>query len=112
MKPGTPTDAALLSRLPPERWREGLRLPLDRVGERGWSDRAFRALAVTAVLAALSGCVAPEPWVKPYEREKLADPVMAFSSNPLMDRYRQHVFDVREAARGAGASEGGGCGCN
>jgi hypothetical protein len=62
--------------------------------------------------ALLGGCAAPQPWVAPYEREALADPLMAFSRNRLMDRHRQHVFDVREGARGATDGEGGGCGCN
>ena len=30
------------------------------------------------VLLGLSGCASIEPWVKPYERDKLADPIMAF----------------------------------
>jgi len=40
----------------------------------------LRALAGAAVLGAtlLAGCAVPklEPWVKPYERERLADPIM------------------------------------
>jgi hypothetical protein len=62
-------------------------------------------------LCSLAGC-AIEPWVKPYEREHLADPIMSTSRDPIADRHRQHVFDTREAARGAVVSEGGGCGCN
>lgn len=53
-----------------------------------------------------------QPWVLPYEREALTDPVMSFSRDPLADKHRQHVFDVREGARGGGLSGGGGCGCN
>jgi hypothetical protein len=61
----------------------------------------------------LSGCISlPTPSVKPYERELLADPLMSFSRDPLSEKYRQHVYDVREAARGAGIGQGGGCGCN
>lgn len=59
----------------------------------------------------LGGC-ATEPWVKPYEREWLADPIMSFARDPISDKYLQHVYDVREAARGAGVGQGGGCGCN
>jgi hypothetical protein len=59
----------------------------------------------------LGGCLR-EPWVKPYEREMLADPLLSFSRDVLSDQYRQHVFDVREGARGATTSQGGGCGCN
>jgi hypothetical protein len=71
-----------------------------------------RRLPLLALLLALGGCAAPQPWVAPYEREALADPLMYFSRNPLMDKHRQHVFDVREGARGATDSDGGGCGCN
>lgn len=53
-----------------------------------------------------------QPWVKPYEREVLADPIMSLSRDPLANKYRQHVYDSREGARGAGISQGGGCGCN
>jgi hypothetical protein len=60
---------------------------------------------------ALSGC-AVQPWVKPYEREHLADPIMAFDRNPISATYLDHVFEVREGARGATGSVGGGCGCN
>ena len=72
---------------------------------------AQRFLAALAAAAALAGC-SLEPWVKPYERELLADPVMQSLRDPLAERHRQHVFDVREAARGATGVQGGGCGCN
>lgn len=71
-----------------------------------------RTTLLLLALAALGGCAAPQPWVAPYEREALADPLMAFSRNALMDKHRQHVFDVREGSRGAGDGDGGGCGCN
>ena len=69
-------------------------------------------LAVTALLTMLLGGCAIQPWVKPYEREHLADPIMAFSRNTLPERHRDHVRDVREGARGATGVQGGGCGCN
>jgi hypothetical protein len=53
-----------------------------------------------------------QPWVKPYEREHLADPIMSFNANPIQSSYLTHVFEVREGARGATGSVGGGCGCN
>ena len=67
-------------------------------------------LAAAALL--LAGCAAPQPWVKPYERERLADPIMKFSRSALPDRHREHVFVVREGSRGATGVQGGGCGCN
>ena len=50
--------------------------------------------------------------MKPYERENLADPIMAFDRNPVSTAYLDHVFESREGARGAAGSAGGGCGCN
>jgi len=59
----------------------------------------------------ISGC-AIEPWVQPYERANLADPIMNFSRDPISSSYRKHVFEAREGARGGEGSQGGGCGCN
>jgi hypothetical protein len=60
----------------------------------------------------LGGCSPIQPWVKPYEREHLADPIMSFDRNPISSVYLDHVFETREGARGATGSVGGGCGCN
>ncbi len=65
-----------------------------------------------ALSGALSACAPIEPWVKPYEREKLADPIMALERDPVSGSYLDHVFELREGARGAMGSAGGGCGCN
>jgi hypothetical protein len=71
-----------------------------------------RALLVALPLTALAGCAAPTPWVKPYEREHFADPIMSFKRDPVSSVYLDHVFESREGARGATGSVGGGCGCN
>ncbi|MEJ2273343.1 MAG: DUF4266 domain-containing protein [Woeseiaceae bacterium] len=62
--------------------------------------------------AALSGCGGVDPWVKPYERDKLADPIMALDGDPVSTAYIQHVYEAREGARGGEGAVGGGCGCN
>jgi hypothetical protein len=72
----------------------------------------MRTLLALALIAGLTGCSSVEPWVKPYEREHLADPIMAFDRNPVSSMYLDHVFESREGARGASGSAGGGCGCN
>ena len=75
--------------------------------------RARAALAAALILAAaLGGCAPIEPWVKPYEREHLADPIMALSRNSIAATYRDHVFETREGSHGASGAVGGGCGCN
>ena len=71
-------------------------------------------LMAAGVLASTAGCAFKpiEPWVKPYERERLADPVMKTSLNELPGRQQDHVYTVREGSRGATGVQGGGCGCN
>jgi len=82
------------------------------------SMRRFAATALLACSAVLTGCSSislpsmPEPWVKPYERERLADPIMRMGGDPLAARHREHVLVVREGSRGANSAQGGGCGCN
>lgn len=71
------------------------------------------ACAVSALLC--GGCAsfeAPKPWVKPYERNHLADPIMSFNRDPIDAAYVGHVKDIREAAHGAEGGGGGGCGCH
>ena len=80
------------------------------------SSMARAATFAAGILAAAlaTGCaIQPiEPWVKPYERERLADPIMSFGGDALVDKHRDHVYTVREGARGATGVQGGGCGCN
>ncbi len=71
----------------------------------------MRKLSLLLIVLLLGAC-ATEPWVRPYEREALADPLMSFSQDPIADNVRTHVLEVREGACGAGESHGGGCGCN
>lgn len=53
-----------------------------------------------------------EPWVAPYEREHLADPIMDPDRDAVFSSFRQHVYETREGAKGAGSAQGSGCGCN
>jgi hypothetical protein len=69
-----------------------------------------RAVIVSIVLL-LTAC-SIEPWVKPYERDHIADPIMSFDRDPVSSAYIHHVYEAREGARGATGSVGGGCGCN
>lgn len=72
----------------------------------------FSRLLLLAGSAALCACAPIEPWVKPYERQNIADPIMSFERDPVADGYLHHVHDAREAARGGAGASGGGCGCN
>jgi hypothetical protein len=69
------------------------------------------ALVLCALLAA-AGCARVQPWVKPYERERLADRVMSWDRDPISSGYLDHVHENREGARGGTGGAGGGCGCN
>lgn len=75
---------------------------------------SIRICLATVVVVLASGCssLQPKPWVKPYQRHLLADPVMAFDRDPVASAYLHHVYESREGARGALGSGGGGCGCN
>jgi hypothetical protein len=84
--------------------------PGSRAGEGG---RTFlRVLLPVLAPVLLAGCADLEPWVKPYERDRLADPIMSLDRNPVSSSYMDHVREAREGARGAAGSSGGGCGCN
>jgi hypothetical protein len=71
-----------------------------------------RVLIPLMLLGASAGCSNFEPWVKPYERDRLADPIMALDTDPVSSSYIQHVYEAREGARGGEGAAGGGCGCN
>ena len=71
----------------------------------------LRVIPVLLTVLLLSAC-SIEPWVKPYERDQLADPIMSFERDPISGAYIHHVYEAREGARGASGSAGGGCGCN
>jgi hypothetical protein len=76
------------------------------------SRRTVGLAAAVLLLSQLGACSTLQPWVKPYERERLADPIMSFDPNPVSSAYMEHVFDTRSASRGGSGSAGGGCGCN
>jgi hypothetical protein len=71
-----------------------------------------RLFLLLAWLLLLQGCSSWQPWVKPYERANLADPIMNPDRDPVSVDYVAHAFKTREASRGAAGGSGGGCGCN
>ncbi|HEX4150974.1 MAG TPA: DUF4266 domain-containing protein [Steroidobacteraceae bacterium] len=68
--------------------------------------------AVIGGAAFLSSACSVQPWVKPYERDRLADPIMTWDRDAISSAYLDHVRESREGSRGASGSAGGGCGCN
>ena len=67
---------------------------------------ALAALLGLAVLSA--GCTA----VKPWERDQLARPDMAWDPDPLDAAQTGHVYFSKEGSNGSASAGGGGCGCN
>ncbi len=74
--------------------------------------RLLAKVSLVSLFLLVSACSSIEPWVKPYERQNLADPITFFGRDPVSDNYMHHVRQARESARGAEGSAGGGCGCN
>jgi len=68
----------------------------------------FVWLVTITAAGSVAGCVA----VKPQQREILAHPAMQHPAWISKQRRDQHVFEVREASKGAAGAAGGGCGCN
>jgi hypothetical protein len=62
-----------------------------------------------AMLASNTGCAARS--VQAYEREHLADPIMAFKSESKKDERRTRALEAREGSTGGNGGEGGGCAC-
>jgi hypothetical protein len=74
--------------------------------------RISRLLLLLSLVVSLGACGSIEPWVKPYERDRLADPIMFLDADPVSSSYIYHVYEAREGARGGEGTAGGGCGCN
>lgn len=73
------------------------------------SSLAVAGLVMTGAAGSLllGGCAA----VKPYEREKLADPIMDPESPVRKQKLERKFQSTREGSAGGGTGAGGGCGC-
>ena len=63
-------------------------------------------------LMVLHSACSVHPWVKPYERGRLADPIMSWDRDALSRDYLVHLHECREGSRGATGTWVGGCGWN
>ena len=68
-------------------------------------------LLTMAGLSLLGGCSSLGQ-VNPWEKSHLAKPAMTFESDPLDQRFVQHVYGSKENSSGGYGVGGGGCGCN
>jgi hypothetical protein len=67
-----------------------------------------RALWILALpLFAVSGCARVQPW----QRERLAQPIMMFDRDPIEKGILEHPLDYREGSAGGTGAQSGGCGC-
>lgn len=84
-------------------------VPVDNNSNESVMRRITLALCAGAIYCgALHGCASVQAW----EKGNLAKPAMTFGSDPLDDRYTQHVYTSKENASGGYGVGGGGCGCN
>jgi hypothetical protein len=67
---------------------------------------SLAALLGLALLA--SACTT----VKPWERDQLGRPEMAWDPDSLEAAHESHVYFSKEGSVSAGEAGGGGCGCN
>jgi hypothetical protein len=75
-------------------------------------NRQLRNATLASSVLLLSACGGIQPWVKPYERDRLADPIMTWDRDALSSSFLDHVYESREGSRGGTGAAGGGCGCN
>jgi Domain of unknown function (DUF4266) len=74
--------------------------------------RQSKRMALVCGALLLGACSSIQPWVKPYERDRLADPIMTWDRDAISSGYMDHIYESREGSRGATGTAGGGCGCN
>ncbi len=75
--------------------------------------RALRCCVCLGLVLGSSACSGGlKPWVAPYERDRLADPIMSWDRDAISSQYIEHVQEAREGSRGGTGAAGGGCGCN
>lgn len=62
------------------------------------------------VSLSLAGCTFEK--VRPWERGRLANPVMVRDANPAQALLEQHTYSSKETTAGGYSAGAGGCGCN
>jgi len=73
------------------------------------SRRLRLGLVASLFLLGLAGC-ATVP-VKPWQRERLVDPIVAFKAEAREDARKMKTFEAREGSTGGVGGAGGGCAC-
>jgi hypothetical protein len=71
-------------------------------------NRLLVVAALSLFVLSSMGCVA----VKPWEKDLLARPDMAWDEDPRLSTIRDHIHFSKEGSLPAGGGASGGCGCN
>lgn len=72
--------------------------------------RSLLLSLIAAVLVLETGCTIEK--VKPWQRGRLANPVMVRDANPSQSTLEQHTYASKESTSGGYSTGAGGCGCN
>jgi hypothetical protein len=72
------------------------------------SGRRASFLVLLGLAAASAGCAT----VAPFERERLADPIMSLREDARQAARELHWMEAREGSTGGAGAAGGGCACN
>ena len=72
----------------------------------------MRRIAICAVLLGSTVCGLGCVELKPWEREQLARPDMAWQGDEVVSSQTEHIYFSKEASLPGGSAGGGGCGCN
>jgi Domain of unknown function (DUF4266) len=68
---------------------------------------------LVATMLTCTGCASSSlGQVSPWEKGNLAKSEMTFESDPLDQRFIQHIYSSKENSSGGYGVGGGGCGCN
>jgi hypothetical protein len=73
--------------------------------------KTFACLLAITTLTWLGGC-SNLGQVSAWEKGQLAQPGMTFETDPLEQRFTQHIYTSKENSSGGYGVGGGGCGCN
>ncbi|MCG8668504.1 MAG: DUF4266 domain-containing protein [Pseudomonadales bacterium] len=73
-------------------------------------NTTIKLFGIMLIAVSISSC-AIEP-VKPWQRGRLANPVMVRDANPAQAVLEQHTYSSKEATSGGYSTGAGGCGCN
>lgn len=68
-----------------------------------------RTTGPALIVAFMMAACAP---VQPWERGRLAQPMMSLEGDALLGAIDEHTYSSKEAASGGIGPAGGGCGCN